>query len=191
MNSPNKEQFERSASQGSGNRVRARPPALAEGFRFLLDWRTRSRSGYFVVTGLFTLIIGAIIGTPVLSYSGFCLGQGRFLSEQEFFDIAILRIMSLRCYQSPTSQCVAPIQYKDVDDFRARNPNCCRFVRHNSDFAGSGIVTFSQELFGNAARSVLVNFKINYVDADGNPQDTIGHGLIVVGNCGNLVNRGH
>lgn len=149
--------------------------------------------GRVVITVMVTIIVGIIIGMPTLSLSGFCFSQRRFLTDQEYFDIAISKIMSLYCYQlmTPVTKCVPPIRYKDAADFRARNPDCCKFVRHNSDYAGSGIVTFSQRLSGDAARSVLVNFKIDYVDADGSPQHTIGNALVVVGNCGNLVNRGH
>lgn len=155
--------------------------------------RAGQSTGRFVLTVVVTIIVGAIVSAPALSYNGFCFSQGRFLSDQEHVGIAISRIMALPCYQlmSPTFQCVPPIPYRDAADFRARNPDCCKIVRHNSDFAGSGVVTLSQQLFGYAARSVLVDFKISYVEADGRPRDTVGHGLIVVGNCGDVLNRGY
>jgi hypothetical protein len=191
MSDPN--DSHRPLSQDNRNPIRHRPPALMAGIQVVCNWWDQSRVGRIMLTGVLAIIAGTIVITPTLSYNGICFSQGRFLSDEEYENIAISQIMGLRCYQlmSPIAQCVPSIRYKDVADFRARNRDCCKFVRHNSDFAGSGIVTFSQQLFGYAARSVLVDFKITYVDGDGHPQDTISHGLVVVANCGTILNRGH
>jgi hypothetical protein len=179
----------RSGARDKRNSVRFERPALMAGIQVLRDWWNHSRAGRVVLSGVMSIALAAIVLTSTLSYNGFCFSQGRFLSDQEYVNIAISRIMSLPCYQlmSPTFKCVPPIKYMDVADFRARNPDCCKFVRHNTDYAGSSVVTFSQQLFGYAAHSVLVNFKISYVDADGHTQNTIGPGLIVVGNCGSIL----
>ncbi len=187
MSNSNELSSEHASSSNRNNTADIEPPALVAGVRGLLDWRAHSRLGRIVVTSLIVMVIGVVIGAPTLSYGGFCFSQARFLSDREYEDIAIRQIMSLPCYQTiRANNCVPPIRYSDVADFRARNPDCCRFVRHRSDFEPRE-PTFRQQLFGRAARSILVNFRINYTDADGIPRETIGPGLIIVGNCGRVL----
>jgi len=184
MRNPNELSAERASSN---NTIDIEPPALVAGVRALRYWHASSRLGRIVVTSLLVMVIGAVFGAPTLSYSGFCFSQARFLSDREYEDIAITQIMSLPCYQTVrANRCVPPIRYNDIADFRARNPDCCRFIRHRSDFEPRK-PTFRDQLFGRAAHSVLVNFKINYTDADGIQRETIGPGLIVVGSCGRVL----
>ena len=86
-------------------------PSVVEGIRVLIDWKARSGVGAVVVTTIFASLLGAIVVAPVLSLSGFCFSEARFLSDDQYIDAAISRIIELPSYQmmTPVAQCVHPI----------------------------------------------------------------------------------
>ena len=120
----------------------------------------------------------------------------RFLSNDEYVDIAIARMINQDRYQLVTSspsevrfQSVKVVKYKDIADFRRLNPGCCKFVPHNP---GSEMrpVTFSDQLFGHAAKSVLLTYVLNYLDEGGAAKATDATAQLTIGNCGRIMNKG-
>jgi hypothetical protein len=70
-----------------------------------------------------------LIAPAVLNYSGMCIPEGRWLSDEERIDIAIKQIIApkevflMRGVAGPREYEVVP--YGSVKDFRQKNPDCC------------------------------------------------------------------
>jgi hypothetical protein len=174
-----------------GQQLPTGQPALFSGFQIIL----RLASRHPLVAMLFAgCVMVPVFAWPVLSYSGFCLAQMQFLSDDDYFDVAISQTIHLTSHPVETRgpngvgyKYVRPIQYKDVAEFREANPTCCKFVPHNSGLE-VGYVSFFDQLLGLAARSVHLTYKLNYLDADGHRQSVTTAAQMVIGNCGRVLN---
>jgi hypothetical protein len=139
------------------------------------------------------LALATLAGIPALSFGGFCFKQQRFLLDDEYFDIAISKIISLDVHPINVSGAagvgyayVHPIRYKDIAEFREQNPDCCAFVQHNSGLQ-VGSVYFCDRLFGLAARSVHLSYKIRYLDDHQETRTVATEAQFVLGNCGQIL----
>jgi hypothetical protein len=152
------------------------------------------RLGKWTRRGLIALAILVAVATPavtlgVLSYKGFCFDQRRFLSDEEAFTAVIqeiiLRSSHVRVILRPEMVQFRPvkvIRYRDVNEFREWNPDCCKVVPHNM---GEGpYASFSQRLFGYASRTVSVDYLVRYVGEDGSERIDDTTKKYVVTNCG-------
>jgi hypothetical protein len=141
------------------------------------------------------VVVAATSLLLTLSYSGFCFAQKRFLSDEEFFDIAIAQAIrwSTHTLQVPASRgtlfrSVKVVRYQNVAAFRGENPDCCKFVPHNSDMPE--LVTLRHQIFGQAARSVRLTYALKYLDDDGSTQTLTSSAQVVIGSCGRVLNLG-
>jgi hypothetical protein len=165
--------------------------ALMAGFQVLRDM-ARTKSGQATL-----LAIGALVSVPFwFSYFGFCFSQWRFLYDDEFFNIAISDIIRLPTHNLVISRgggtyaySVKVAQYPSISEFRRRNPSCCAIVPHNTASA-VGHVSFCDQFFGRAAKSVLLTYTLNYVDEDGSTKSRTFVAQMVIGNCGRVLNLG-
>ena len=114
------------------------------------------------------------------------------MSNDEYFDAAIRQIMSQELQAIITRgpegvgyKYVHPIPYRDVSDFRAANPNCCKVMTINSGLQDR-VISFWDVLQGRAARSVYLTYTINYIGADGQRQTAQLETQLVMGNCGQV-----
>ena len=150
------------------------------------------------LTGLRPLIVLALAGAilafllawPALSFGGFCFAQKRFLADAEFFEVAIAQINGLARHPVDVPggyKHVRPVPYRDMAAFRASNPDCCKFVPHNSGIE-VGHVSFLDRLLGYAASSVHLAYMLNYVDDDGRRRSVATAAQMVIGNCGQVLN---
>jgi hypothetical protein len=81
---------------------------------------------------------------------------------------------------------VQVIKYPNRETFYRTNPNCCRVLPHNVGDEGP-YTSFSQRLFGYAARIVT----ISYVDAAGERKGATKTERFAVTNCGRAWNATH
>jgi hypothetical protein len=158
---------------------------------------TRTRVGRAVLIGVVALIIAIVGGVLSLSYNGFCFRQQRFLSDDEYFDATIDQIIRGRTFVQTTSGpgfirsvVLNVIPYTDKDEFRRRNPNCCKIVPHNVGDQGP-FTSFRQRLFGYAANIVSVTYIVHYVGKNGDPESTMTTVQYAVTNCGRAWNATH
>jgi hypothetical protein len=142
----------------------------------------------------FTCIVASVLVWPILSLSGFCFTQKRFMSTDEYFDAAIRQIMSQQLQPIVTRgpegvgyKYVHPIPYRDVSDFRASNPDCCEFGSLNGGLQ-DGYVYFWDQIQGRAARSVHLKYTVNYLDDQGRRRSAQLEAQLVIGNCGKILN---
>lgn len=121
------------------------------------------------------------LASLTLLYNGFCLREGRWLSEEEL----IMNAMQYAYKHYPPSRITIPnhgrkritkpIVYNDFEDFVERNPDCCSL----SDVGRKGLtVSTLSRLSGSYARFVRVEFR---VDSETHHKNK---GFIAVKNCG-------
>ena len=142
----------------------------------------------------FACVVASVLAWPILSFSGFCFAQKRFMSDDEYVAAAIRQIMRqplqaivIRGAEEVGYKYVHPIPYRDVADFRAANPDCCQFVGHNSGLQDGHVYVWDQ-LQGRAARSVYLKYTINYLDDQGQRQSALLEAELAIGNCGQILN---
>ncbi len=79
---------------------------------------------YLLLLPVFALMLPA-----GLNYSGMCLAEGGWLSDEERIDIAIQRIISQKKVWisdgAAGSQEYDFVPYASVKEFKKKNPNCC------------------------------------------------------------------
>lgn len=150
-----------------------------------------------ILIGLVASLAAAILGSSVASYDGYCFKEARFLSDREDFDAAISQIIERSTAQlittGPTSTVFSSVQvikYPSPEIFYRANPNCCRVIPHNIGDDGP-YTSFSQRLFGYAARIVAINYVVDYVDAAGERKRAIKTEKFAVTNCGRAWNATH
>lgn len=131
------------------------------------------------------------------SYGGYCISERRFLSDQEFFEAAVTRIIERPTAQlvlskpsSTTFKSVNVIKYENPESFHEKNPDCCRVVGHNIGDEGP-YTSFSQRVFGYAAKIVSITYQIKYIDESGAEKSVSKTEQFAVTNCGRAWNASH
>jgi hypothetical protein len=152
---------------------------------------TKFRSGgtkWLLAAGAVAVAMLLLIST--LSYRGFCFRHERFLSDQEYFDAAINQIIQrdneqlVSSNQSGTAfNSVHVLKYASTDEFQRQNPQCCKIVSHNVGDSGP-YTSFSQRLFGYAARIVSITYLVRYTDETGGQKSALKTEQFAVTNCG-------
>jgi hypothetical protein len=104
-----------------------------------------------------------------LSFSGFCFGQQRFLSDQEFIDAAIRELVSSRVVWQPVIEgtfrpSVSGISYASESEFIAENPGCCSIVGINYPRDSGPQFTILDQVLGKAAKLVKMRYKYRWTE---------------------------
>jgi len=141
--------------------------------------------------------VAAPIGILSFSYSGLCVTEGRYLSDQEYFDAAISEIIQRPSAQLRTSgpagvtfRSVDVVRYESAATFRRDNPHCCEIVPHNVGDQGP-YVSFSERILGKAAAIVSVSYALDYVDQSGDRKSVMNAERYAVTNCGRAWSARH
>lgn len=134
--------------------------------------------------------IATLLFISGLSYRGFCFSRERFLSDPEYFGAAINQIVQreeeqLISYNQSriTFYTVRVLKYADADEFQRQNPQCCKIAPHNVGDSGP-YTSFSQRLFGYAAKIVSITYLVRYTDETGGQKSTLKTEQFAVTNCG-------
>lgn len=112
--------------------------------------------GFRIATRSMILLValGAMLLLPMLTYSGLCLSEMRYLSDDEKVRLAVARVIevqdSRRRVQTDAGSegAISPeiLSYRSVDEFLESNPHCCTV--NDSGPEGIGPPTFLQRLLG-------------------------------------------
>jgi hypothetical protein len=110
--------------------------------------------------------------------SGYCFAEKRFLSEHEFVEISVRKLISDESEQKSTAGSpdnIDDIEYETIQEFFSVNPNCC-FVpalsgqkRGNPTKGEDGAREYSINIYHkqNGKREAPAFFSIYYVDVCG------------------------
>jgi hypothetical protein len=141
------------------------------------------------ILSLFLLIGGVPAG---LNYSGFCMEQKRWLSDEEKIRHFVLNnFVSTTDYSGnvfdATGETVIQkknqsTRYKNFEDFMENNPNCCRFDILES--ADSGPPTFWTKIKGGYSNTMIINYGKDHKIYDGT---TPNKSIAYIDNCGKTV----
>lgn len=126
-----------------------------------------------------------LVGRMGLNYTGYCYEQGRYLTDQEKIDIAVIDLLK-NFPANPRGPQVPPwspryflprdaTRAQSIEDFYAMHPNCCevtdqaRFDFLQSEFIASPgqKVPLMMRLTGMVSSYVLIRYKLHYLDEDG------------------------
>ena len=152
--------------------------------------------------GLFTLYGSGRMG---LNYTGYCMEQQRYLTDQEKITIAVNDL--LRSYPpvvdiykeidgvrivTDRNIPINPIQYESTNEFFEINKNCCQVRDYGKgDFGGedaeqtSPISLFSK-LTGNISSHIHINYQVRYVGTDNEVVVINSRTAPAITNCGKI-----
>lgn len=141
----------------------------------------------------YLLIVGAIVvGIATLSYSGFCMGSFRFLSDEEAIDATIDDVLTMGTHviETPSGGYTTfrpdkPVHYADRGEFLRLNPDCCKMVAHDPVW-----IDLKHKLLGYAAKSVHVRYMVRFINESGGVAQVEAVAQRDVGNCGHVLNTG-
>lgn len=123
-----------------------------------------------------------------LNYSGFCLNEGRWYSDKEKIWLAIETLNSQKYGSTETNQTQQKhIPYKNIDEFLAKNPDCCK-VSHPPFKGSEGLwgetSLFGQKIWGFLGERVSGRFQDFYKSTDGSLKSQIVTFDAEMKNCG-------
>ena len=149
---------------------------------------------------LMYIALGAVIayGTYLgylarLTYTGYCHAEGKYLTDEEKIRVAVTDLLTK--YPPPVIQTQVeinvwhqsvpnhPIHYRDVDQFLALNPDCCK-VDPTEKFMEGGTLTLIEKLTGTATSVVEVNYLVRYRLDDGEEASIKTTSYLHITNCG-------
>jgi hypothetical protein len=123
----------------------------------------------------------AVLLTSGLNYSGFCISEGRYLTERELIEIGArdeFRFYPPHNYVASDVEVRQPIAYGSFEDFVSRNPNCCSLTRTGRK---DSVPTLSHRILGHFATFVRVEYRVEEGVPDV-PETTVSY--VAITNCG-------
>ncbi|WP_162917686.1 hypothetical protein [Dongia deserti] len=133
-----------------------------------------------VLVPVIAVSVAFLVITAALNYSGFCISQGRFLSEGELIDIGarryLKRFLPLNYDQfAPTER---PVAFASVEEFLLRNPDCCSVTQKGRD---DGVPALFHRIMGRFAGFVRIEYKLEETPPEGPAREVV---WVAVANCG-------
>lgn len=126
-------------------------------------------------------IILALLGLLYLIYNGYCWKTKSFMTDDEKIEAAIRSAMA-----SANSVIIGsdktPVPYKDIEDFRRANPDCCQI--RGADSEGYPPLGFFARITGAVHDWVRVAYAKRYAYPDGRREDKNVANLIFLNACG-------
>jgi hypothetical protein len=138
------------------------------------------------------IIVVLLLSVGSLSVGGFCFGQRRFLSDQEFIDAAILDRMKgrgsylLHSIDGKNKTAISGIPYASKDEFNRENPDCCRIVSFNYPRDSGPQFTLLDQIGGNAAELVYVRYKERWTEYGQLKNQIVDNSYLGLTNCGEV-----
>jgi hypothetical protein len=123
-----------------------------------------------------------------LNYSGMCLAEGRWLSNDEKIRKVVEVINSPgRVFIEDKNNNTQPYQlipYKSVDDFLEKNPDCCEVgMSLRGDYFPP---TFVDRITGVYGDKLRINYTIHFFNPPQKAQSQQQNFIAIIGNCGDL-----
>jgi hypothetical protein len=152
-------------------------------------------ASYFVKWIVVTIFLAVLVQggwRARLSYTGYCFKEERYLSDQEKIDAVITE--ALMTYPPVLEErddvgrltLFRPknwIPYKDVNEFKRLNPNCCQLTTRGDE---GYKITFSERLFGDVSTLVHIRYLVRYRDDQGSLVEAPIEYSPAVSNCGRI-----
>jgi hypothetical protein len=130
-----------------------------------MDKQPQFKPSFFhYVLMLFPLWMGVLILAVYggLNYSGFCFEKMRYLSDEEKIRL-VFDYQNSRDYMPIENYSYRQIKYKNFEEFRQKNPNCC----HVNPGGGYDLPPpeFLDRITGfHSGDAIVLNFKVRYLD---------------------------
>jgi hypothetical protein len=158
----------------------------------IMDKQPQFKLTFFhYVLMLFPLWIGVLILAVYggLNYSGFCFEKMRYLSNEEKIQSVFNAYNSNDKIPVETSdrgtQFYRHIQYKNFEEFTQKNPNCCQ-VNPGGPY-DLPPPEFLDRITGfHSGDTVVLNFKVYYLDENNQKKSKIAKTESVLKNCGKI-----
>jgi len=147
------------------------------------------------------LAIAAVFNLPkaLILYSGYCLEEKRFLSDQEMFDLAAQKIVNEKdLYLSHSyykvnedgkkirvDKNIRNFKYSNIEEFYDMNPNCCKFVSYVQDDGGKHRIHFCKKFTGQINKIVAATYIWGFNKDDDKLVSVIGK--FGASNCGDKL----
>lgn len=143
------------------------------------------------------LLFGAPLGVGTLNYAGFCLKDGRILSDEEKVQIAVSYVMA--GYPPVLAQTRAtdrdgvwrnvveyarpkdPIYYLDAGEFSRVNRNCCAVAARPGRAQAP---LFWSRVLGRLSDFVRVSYRVRYLEPSGAEGGQDHEQWVAISNCG-------
>ncbi len=147
---------------------------------------------------LFVILLGTLFLMAGLNYSGLCVREARWLSDDEFFKSAVKRTLRIYPYvrirsekqveedgkiitKMVTSKPKGFLPYQSLEEFMAVNNNCCTFEEPIEGFKPSLL----DKVTGFFANFVTVRYQILY-PGDSSKNSDRGRLTFAMTNCGRV-----
>ncbi len=137
---------------------------------------------------LLTPLLFGIVLPASLNYSGMCIPEGRWMSDEERIDKAIQNIIDMNHVRVKTNlggyQYFNQVKYENVKQFKQDNPNCCKINPGGSyDLPAP---TIWQRITGaNSGKVTGIDFTAHYKDKNGYSKSEFKKSWGFQDNCGN------
>jgi hypothetical protein len=134
----------------------------------------------------------AVLFRPALNVAGFCWAEKRFLSDEEMFASAAKAAFEYyppMHYRTAYAEVVSPIKYASVEDFDARNADCCKFV----DSSEAVMASTHNYWRGRVRAYVKVTYRVEIDPQSGGSSSGLPPGMdnviFTITNCGEAWNE--
>lgn len=120
-----------------------------------------------------------------LNYAGYCSEKGRILSEDEMIRMAVQDTINWMKVSSRGKK--KHLLYKDVDDFLARNPDCCSFGVYARGTEGyEPFPTLFDQITGSFRGYSTLNYTEQKLFQDSEQIKKTVHVSLPMNNCGKI-----
>lgn len=142
-------------------------------------------------TLLLALLIFIVLPAS-LNYSGFCISQGRWLSDEELMVSAFNEINNRSTttinISDTESVVINRIPYLSYNEFINENPNCC-YAGRKSQNDGNGYMSASltARILGSSAAVISLSYKERYFNESNEKQEKNKKQILSVSNCGRAI----
>lgn len=145
----------------------------------------KPRRNWFARNILLVVII-SLFGIPAgLNYSGFCISQGRWLSDEELIKLQIADVNRRADVQDSQHLPNVPrIPYNSAEELMEKNPDCCKLGARSGPDGIFPRLSFLDRILGADREVVWLQYKDYYHDKDGVLKFSIATWNAPITNCG-------
>lgn len=135
------------------------------------------------------VFIGAVVAS--LNYSGFCVKKARFVSDEEKIEMAINEIILysqgdlIVPKQADGATVLKAISYKDVEDFKKINKDCCEITIRASEGDSPPVLC---KILGSFSSYAHIKYITRHVHKNGVVEVYRVNAYFHMSNCGEVSN---
>jgi hypothetical protein len=134
-----------------------------------------------------------VISRVALNYSGYCYKEGRYFSDKEKIDLAVMYIVNtyppvVDIYERSSKEDSVgrsspknSIKYSSVEQFYRDNKDCCSVSKTGKKGTD---VPLTHKLIGSVDKYVKIKYKVRYKDSNDNVIEVFETPFVAVSNCG-------